>query len=113
MFWCSATRASTLKRVPKTHSAAAVQIGARIRTARQELGISLEDLGELAEVNWTTIGKIERGASSPAVETLIRIATALEVDAGALVTGVTADDYGERQHRYTARDFLRDRRSGS
>lgn len=97
--------------MPKTHSAAAIEIGARIRAARQELGISLEDLGELSEVNWTTIGKIERGASSPAVETLIRLATALEVDPGALITGITSDAYGERQHRFTAREFLRAQRA--
>ncbi|WP_449278486.1 helix-turn-helix domain-containing protein [Leucobacter sp. GX24907] len=97
--------------MPKTHSDAAILIGSRLRAARQELGISLEDLGELSEINWTTIGKIERGASSPAVETLIRLASALEIDPGALVTGITADAYGERQHRYTARDFLRDQRT--
>jgi transcriptional regulator with XRE-family HTH domain len=95
--------------VPKFHSAAAAEIGGRIRAARQELGISLEDLGELSEINWTTIGKIERGASSPTVETLVRIATALEVDAGALLSGVTADDYGRRTHRLTAREFIRAR----
>lgn len=77
--------------------------------ARQELGISLEDLGELAEINWTTIGKIERGASSPTVESVIRIATALEIDAGALLSGITADEYGKRSHRLTARDFIRAR----
>ncbi|MBK0417568.1 helix-turn-helix transcriptional regulator [Leucobacter sp. CSA1] len=95
--------------MPKFHSDAAREIGGRIRAARQELGISLEDLGELAEVNWTSIGKIERGVSSPAVETLIRIATALEMDPGAFVTGITADDYGDREHQLTARDLIRAR----
>ncbi|MBN9613725.1 MAG: helix-turn-helix transcriptional regulator [Actinobacteria bacterium] len=90
----------------KFHSAAATEIGRRIRAARHELGISLEDLGELAEVNWTTIGKIERGASSPTVESLIRIATALEVDPGVFITGVTADHYGGRVHQLTARDLI-------
>jgi len=93
----------------KFHSAAAAEIGRRIRLARHALGISLEDLGELAEVNWTTIGKIERGASSPTVESLIRIATALEVDPGALVTGIDADQYGGRAHQLTARDLIRAR----
>lgn len=95
--------------MPKIHSDAARIIGQRIRTARHELGISLEDLGELAEVNWTSIGKIERGTSSPTVESLIRIATALEVDPGALVTGITAEAYGERQHQLTARALIRAR----
>lgn len=95
--------------MPKIHSAAATEIGRRIRAARQELGVSLEDLGELSEINWTTIGKIERGVSSPTVESLVRIATALEIDAGALLSGITSDDYGSRLHQLTARDFIRAR----
>jgi len=96
--------------VAKFHSSAATEIGRRIRVARQELGISLEDLGELADVNWTTVGKIERGASSPTVESLIRIATALEVDPGVFVSGITADMYGGRPHQVTVRDLINARR---
>ena len=92
--------------MPKIHSRAATEIGQRVRAARQELGISLEDLGELSEINWTTIGKIERGASSATVESLIRIATALEIDPGAFLTGITADMYRERLHQLTARDLI-------
>ena len=94
----------------KFHSPAAAEIGRRIRSVRRGLGISLEDLGELAEVNWTTIGKIERGASSPTVETLVRIATALEVDAGDFLEGITADAYGQRAHKLTARDLINARK---
>lgn len=92
--------------MPKIHSDAALKIGTHVREVRQRLGITLEDLGELAEINWTTIGKIERGATSPTAESLVRIATALEVDPGMFLAGVTADDYGRRSHRFTARDFL-------
>lgn len=99
--------------MPKIHSRAAAEIGRRIRAARQELGISLEDLGELSEVNWTTIGKIERGASSPTVETVIRIATALEIDPGVLISGVTADLYGGRARQLSARDLIRARQGQS
>ena len=95
--------------MPKTHSSAAVELGRRIRAARHELGISLEDLGELSSINWTTIGKIERGVSSPTVESLIRVATALEIDPGVFVSGLTANHYGEREHQLTARDLIRAR----
>ncbi len=95
--------------MPRTHSAAAIEIGRRIRAARHALGISLEDLGDLATINWTTIGKIERGVSSPTVESLIRIATALDVDAGSLVSGVTANHFGSRPHQLSARDLIRAR----
>ena len=77
-------------------------IGGRIRNCRRRLGISLEDLGELANISWTTIGKIERGVQSPSVETIIRISTALDVDPGALLNGVTADQYGERERQTAA-----------
>ena len=92
--------------MPKIHSAAASEIGRRVRAVRRELGISLEDLGELAEISWTSIGKIERGVSSPTAETLVRLATALEVDPGEFLSGLSADDYGIRAHRVTARDLI-------
>lgn len=99
--------------MPKIHSPAAEQIGNRVRLARNKRQISLEDLGHLSEVNWTTIGKIERGTSSPTVESLVRIADALEIDPGTLISGLTANDYGERQHQITARELIAMRRGGS
>lgn len=96
--------------MPKTHSAAATEIGRRIRETRQRLGISLEDLGELSEIGWTSIGRIERGVSSPTAETLVRLATALEVDPGKFLTGIVATDYGSRNHQITVRDLIKARR---
>ncbi|NLA66421.1 MAG: helix-turn-helix transcriptional regulator [Leucobacter sp.] len=90
----------------KIHSPAAEEIGRRVRAARNQRGISLENLGHLSEVNWTTIGKIERGASSPNVESLVRIAHALQIDPGTLISGITAEDYGESSHQLTAREFI-------
>ena len=99
--------------MPKLHSPAAGEIGRRVRLARNQRQISLEDLGHLSEVNWTTIGKIERGTSSPTVESLVRIADALEIDPGSLISGITANDYGERQHQITARELIAARHSGA
>ncbi|MFT4231704.1 MAG: helix-turn-helix transcriptional regulator [Leucobacter sp.] len=95
--------------MPKIHSSAALKIGHRVRSVRQRLGISLEDLGELSEISWTSIGKIERGASSPTTETLVRLATALGVDPGSFISGITADDYGQRIHQLSARDLIKAR----
>lgn len=95
--------------MPKTHSAAAIEIGRRIRETRQFLGISLEDLGELSEIGWTSIGRIERGVSSPTAETLVRLATALEVDPGTFLSGINAGDYGVRAHQVTVRDLIKAR----
>ncbi|MHA3724781.1 helix-turn-helix domain-containing protein [Leucobacter sp. HY1910] len=95
--------------MPKTKSAAALKIGGRVRAVRRKLGISLEDLGQLSEISWTNIGKIERGDSSPTAESLVRLATALEVDPGIFLSGITADDYGRRSHRFTVGDLIRGR----
>lgn len=94
--------------MPTLHSPAAQVIGSRIRDARRAQGITMEDLSELAEVSHATVGKIERGVQSPSVETLIRLAAALEIEAGEVLRGVTVEDYGaSREHRYTVRDFKR------
>ena len=98
--------------MPQPHSAAAAEIGRRLRAARTEIGISLEDLGDLSLINWTTIGKIERGVSSPTVESLIRITTALGIEAGVLLQGITADAYGARPHQLTARELIEARNAG-
>ncbi len=95
--------------MPKIHSSAALAIGNRIRDARLALGLTMDDLSELSDVSLTSIGKIERGVQSPSAVTLVRIATALNIDAGSLISGISSQDFGERSHGYTARDFLRER----
>ena len=95
--------------VPKILSAAARIIGNRIRDARLGQGISMEDLSALSGMSVTSVGKIERGVQSPTAETLVRLAAALEIDAGKLLDGLGPADFGEREHRYTAKDFLKER----
>lgn len=90
----------------KTHSAAAIEIGRRILEARHKLGISREDLSALAEMESTSIGRIERGESSPAVESVVRIASALETDPGHFIAGISPDDYGIRSHQVTVQDLI-------
>lgn len=99
--------------VPRLHSPAARIIGERIRDARRAEGISMDDLSELSEVSLTSVGKIERGAQSPTAETLIRLASALSIDPGLLISGITADDFGYRSHQLTARELIRERRARS
>ena len=49
---------------------------------------------------------IERGVQSPNLELLVRITSALEVDAGALITGTAASAYGSKKRQVTVRDFI-------
>lgn len=52
-------------------------VGSRLRTFRQDRGLSLRALAGLCEVSPNTISLIERGITSPSVSTLQRLATAL------------------------------------
>jgi transcriptional regulator with XRE-family HTH domain len=55
----------------------APDVGSRLRNLRHERGLSLRALAELCELSPNTISLIERGATSPSVSTLQRLATAL------------------------------------
>lgn len=61
------------------------KIGIRIRIARLDKKISQEKLAEFADLNKNTIGSIERGEISPTIETLFKIATALDIELHDLV----------------------------
>lgn len=56
--------------------------------AREVARISQETLGELAGVHRTYVGHLERGEVNPTLYSIVRVATALEVDPGALVKGL-------------------------
>lgn len=90
-------------------SRAAGIVGERLREIRTGLGLSQEEVAHLADIHPTNYGKIERGRANPSLTTVVRIATALDRDAGELITGLTIEDLPGRHRRYTARDFLRER----
>ncbi len=54
------------------------QIAAQIKTKRQALNMSQQNLADLADIPKSTIGRIEAGLTSPKVETLLKISKALE-----------------------------------
>ncbi len=54
-------------------------IGARIRQLREEAGLSLRGLAALCGLSFNAINRIEHGENSPTVDTLHRLATALNV----------------------------------
>lgn len=54
-------------------------IGKRIRDLRKERGLSQEQLGELANLNYTYIGGVERAETNISVLNLAKIANALNV----------------------------------
>jgi transcriptional regulator with XRE-family HTH domain len=85
-------------------------VGQRIAQARHDKGISQEDAAVLAEMHVTSYGVLERGNGNPALFTLVRIAHALEVDPGSLVTGLTKADIPGSDHMLTATELVEERR---
>jgi transcriptional regulator with XRE-family HTH domain len=96
--------------MPEPRFDAARVLGDRVRAIRTTLGLSQEDIGDLAGMHWTNIGKIERGQGNPSFSTLVRLAGVLGVDPAELVGGITPDQLPERQHLLTARDLIDERR---
>ena len=66
------------------------QFGRRVRTRREELGISQERLAEIAGLHRNYVGSLERGERNVALQNILRLASALKVDPGELVSGLKA-----------------------
>ena len=66
--------------------------GHRLRTRRLAKGLSQEQLAEQAELHWTYISGIERGRRNPTLNTLGRLARALDLPVSRLVSGLTDSD---------------------
>ncbi|NBK79722.1 XRE family transcriptional regulator [bacterium D16-76] len=54
-------------------------LGERIRSIRHKLSISQEELAFRAKLNSAYLGQVERGLRCPTIDTLCRIALALEI----------------------------------
>ncbi len=68
-------------------------IGKHIRYYRRLRKLSQEMLAEAVDLSVNYLGQIERGERSPALETLINIANALEVSADMLLCDVVKASY--------------------
>lgn len=66
-------------------------LGQNVRRLRTEQGLSQEELAFRAGMKRSYLSDLERGTRNPSVRALGRLAEALEVEAGALLTlgGVT------------------------
>ncbi|MGV9834292.1 helix-turn-helix domain-containing protein [Nocardia niigatensis] len=64
------------------------EFGARVRDRRNEIGLSQESAAVRCGIHWTQLGKVERGQRSLRLETIVKIADGLDIDAGKLVSGL-------------------------
>jgi transcriptional regulator with XRE-family HTH domain len=62
----------------------ASSLGARVRELRLERGLTLKALGRSAGLSHPFLSQLERGLARPSVDSIERIATALDVPVGAL-----------------------------
>ncbi len=64
--------------------------GERVRELRGRLAISQEELAHRAQLDRTYVSSLERGHRNVALENICRLAAALEVDPGELITRLPA-----------------------
>ncbi len=76
--------------MPDPLSSATAELGARMRARRNELGLSQEGLAAVAGLHWTFVGQVERGRRNISLHNLLKLAQALQIDPGELVTGLRA-----------------------
>lgn len=64
-------------------------LGSRIRHQRESLGFSQEDMAARCGLHRTYYGSVERGERNIALQNIVRIADALDVDPGLLLEGLS------------------------
>ncbi len=64
-----------------------IQLGQRIKTARESAGLTQSGLAELADISTNHVSALERGVYDTKAELLAKLATALGVDANYLLFG--------------------------
>jgi transcriptional regulator with XRE-family HTH domain len=82
-------RRQSLPRSPE-HAA----LGEAIRSSREKLGYSQEELADAADMHITHLGGLERGVRNPSYTTLLRLSRALKIEPGQLVS--FADELRQR-----------------
>jgi transcriptional regulator with XRE-family HTH domain len=73
---------------PRERSVETVEFGQRVRSLRQERGLSQERLAELAGVHRTYVGSLERGERNVALINIVRLGRALKVNPAVLIDGL-------------------------
>jgi transcriptional regulator with XRE-family HTH domain len=75
----------------------------RLRELRKNKNLSQTELGQLAGLHYTHIGRFERGTSRPSGDTLKRVADALGVTSDYLLDGAATE---AAKARFEDREFL-------
>jgi XRE family transcriptional regulator, regulator of sulfur utilization len=82
----------------------ATYFGRNLARCRRRAAMSQEELGSLASLHRTEIGMLERGIRLPRIDTLIKLAGALEVPPGELLEGLEWTPGSPRVGRFRMRE---------
>jgi transcriptional regulator with XRE-family HTH domain len=82
----------------------ATRFGRNLARCRRQADMSQEELGVLASLHRTEIGMLERGTRLARIDTLIKLAGALEVPPGELLDGLDWSPGGPRIGQFRVRD---------
>ncbi len=74
----------------------AERFGANLRDGRRRVGLSQEETAVRASLHRTAVGQIERAERVCRVDTLVKLAGALEVDPSELLEGIVWEPGGMR-----------------
>lgn len=66
---------------------AAVRVGERVKTVREQRGLSIQDIAQRTGLDAHTLVEIEQGAMAPPLGTVIKLAKALEMKMGYFISG--------------------------
>lgn len=74
--------------MPRIPSPAAAHIGSIIAEARRGRGLSVDDLASKTKIDSSNIRSYESGRALVGLQSLVRIAVALDVEPGELLDGI-------------------------
>jgi len=83
------------KEVPRVASDAAAYIGKRIAEQRGLAGFTQDQLAVAASIDSSNLRAYESGRSMPNIRLLVRIATALGIEPGVFLRGLTPEVFGD------------------
>jgi transcriptional regulator with XRE-family HTH domain len=82
----------------------AAQFGDNLIRQRKLADISQDELSTRASVHRTEISQLERGLRIPRIDTVVKLATCLEVSVLDLVVGINWEPGSSRHGRFKERD---------
>lgn len=68
-----------MARVKRDPSQTRQVFGERLRSRRKEMKLTLEDVAEKAQMNWSYIAQVERGERNISIDNMTALAEALDV----------------------------------